>query len=61
MTTSYVVPAGWVETRTVCDGARLVVTFHESRDCPRIKVRNLRKVERPGSAARCRCCSPHDA
>lgn len=55
----YRVPKGWVEQFRVDHGERLRTVFHAVRECPKVRAADtMRRVERPGSAARCRRCSP---
>ena len=56
----YLVPSGWVESYTADNGFRLCTRFHIADDCPWIRSTDLRPVQRPGSAARCRHCAPPD-
>ena len=55
---NYAAPKGWIEVLPRSGEGSQHSTFHLRRDCDRIKDRDqLREVDRPYSAARCRGCA----
>lgn len=55
---TYTAPHGWIETYRQDQASRIKVVFHEDPNCRLIHEHDLRRVDRPGSASRCRACSP---
>ncbi len=54
----YAAPKGFIEELPRSEAGSQHSTFHLRRDCPRIKdQQQLRAVQRPYSAARCRLCA----
>ena len=55
---AYAAPTGWIEELARPEGGSLHSIFHLRQDCPRIKdAEQMRAVERPYSASRCRLCA----